>query len=107
MFDSIDFFRLAKKIINEDEASVRTSIGRAYYASFLIARGKLGLMSRHSNIHHKVIESLYGINPMIANKLHSLRRLRNLANYDVYVSLRIIDAKIALTLSDVIISEME
>ena len=104
MFDPIDFFHLAKELINEDEASIRTSIGRAYYASFLITRDKLGLRLRVPDVHHKVIESLYGVDPLIANKLHSLRRLRNSSDYDLHVSLRTADAERALKLADAVIS---
>ena len=43
MFDPINFFHLAQQLVKGNEASVRTSISRAYYASFLTARDKLRL----------------------------------------------------------------
>jgi uncharacterized protein (UPF0332 family) len=39
MFDPLDFLPVAYALKNEaDEAKIRTSIGRAYYAAFLYAR---------------------------------------------------------------------
>ncbi len=61
---------------------------------------------RAPDVHRKLIESLYGANPLIANKLHSLRRLRNSSDYDMHVSMQIIDAERALKLADAVISGM-
>jgi len=39
VFDPLDFLKLAEKLSNEsDEASLRTSISRAYYSMLLFAR---------------------------------------------------------------------
>jgi uncharacterized protein (UPF0332 family) len=85
---------------------VRTSISRSYYASFLIARDKLGLELRIPMVHQKVIQNLYEKNPITANNLHSLRRLRNLSDYDTKITLQTTDAEEALKLADFITNKL-
>ena len=106
MFNPIHFLHLAKKLAKGNEASVRTSISRSYYSSFLIARAKLGLELRIPAVHQKVIERLYKKNPVIANNLHLLRKLRNLSDYDTKITLQITDAEKALKLADSITSKL-
>jgi uncharacterized protein (UPF0332 family) len=85
---------------------VRTSISRSYYASFLLAREKLGVKLKIPAVHQKVIQNLYEKDPVIANNLHSLRRLRNLSDYDIKITLRIADAEKALKLADFITNKL-
>lgn len=106
MFNPIDFLRLAKRFAKGDEANVRTSISRSYYGSFLLAREKLGVKLRIPEVHQKVIQNLYGKNPVVANNLHSLRRLRNLSDYDTKITLQTTDAKRALKLATIITSKL-
>ncbi|MFQ6089637.1 MAG: hypothetical protein ACE5K0_12160 [Candidatus Methanofastidiosia archaeon] len=106
MFDPLDFFKLAKELAVGDEASIRTSIGRAYYASFLITRDKLELELKIPEVHQKVVEILYKKYPSAANNLHQLRRLRNLSDYDTKAILKHTDSKRALKLASVVIEKV-
>ncbi|MDI6916846.1 MAG: hypothetical protein QMC80_03525 [Thermoplasmatales archaeon] len=106
MFDPINFFHLAQQLIKGDEASVRTSISKAYYASFLIARDKLGLKLKIPEVHREVIKLLYRKTPISANSLHKLRRLRNISDYDTKINIKIDAGETSLKLADNIIGEI-
>ena len=106
MFDPLDFFKLAKELAGGDEASIRTSIGRAYYASFLIARDRLELELRIPEVHQRIVEILYKKYPLAANNLHQLRRLRNLSDYDTKAVLKPTDSEKALELASVVIEKV-
>jgi uncharacterized protein (UPF0332 family) len=101
VFDPLSFLPLAKKLAEGDEASVRTSISRAYYSCFLTARGKLGL-ARESvpEVHRKVIQKLHSYNHFAANSLHLLRLMRNRADYQTGVRVAREEAIQALGLAD-------
>jgi len=83
-----DYILLAERLIqNQDEASLRTCISRAYYGVFCIARNKKGYKNhRHPSIHGKVIEEYRNSNKeeekQIGEILYELRRWRNKADYD-------------------------
>ncbi len=87
-FNWIDFIELAKSLIeNQDEASLRSGISRAYYGAFCIARNKKGLKGyKKADVHKKVIKSYQdssSINEQYVGKiLDELRRGRNHADYD-------------------------
>ncbi len=86
MFEPLKFLNLAEELVRGDidEAKIRTSIGRSYYASFLLAREAAGLSDlKAPEVHRKVISFLYSKDPPVANKLHILRRQRNNADYDL------------------------
>lgn len=100
MFDPVDFLHLAKKLISGDEASLRTAVSRAYYASFLLARDRLGLSLRAPEVHRKVIKRMYDRKPSIGNTLHLLRHNRNSADYDTKVPLSYADAQQAIELGE-------
>jgi uncharacterized protein (UPF0332 family) len=100
MFDPVDFLHLAKKLLSGDEASLRTAVSRAYCASFLLARDRLGLSSRAPEVHQEVIKRMYDTGPSIAHNLHLLRHNRNSADYDTKVPLSYADAQQAIELGE-------
>lgn len=66
-----------------DEAGLRTAVGRAYYAAFLVARAKTG-QTGSDDIHSRVINALRrGPAWVLGGKLDSLRRLRTAADYEM------------------------
>ena len=66
------------------EGWIRTGIGRSYYAAFLIARRTLDLdYLTTGEVHREVIEKLREADSHSANKLRTLRDLRNQADYDM------------------------
>lgn len=87
-FDWVDFVKLAKKLIeNKDEASFRSSISRAYYGVFCIARNRKGLKKyKKGDVHKIVIERFKNSDnykdQYIGKVLDDLRRNRNNADYD-------------------------
>ena len=108
MFDPVDFLHLAEKLMKErNEASIRTSISRAYYASFLIAKDKLSIMLKPPDVHKEVIKQLYKLSPIAGNSLHNLRRLRNTADYDIKTKVTANEGDTALKLAKLVILEME
>ena len=108
MFNPIEFIDLARELLrsSDGEARIRTAMGRAYYASFLIARGAVGINEKTPDVHRRVVSALYQRNPVIANKLHLLRRQRNFADYDTRITLSIDDAKSAIMLAEAVINEV-
>lgn len=106
MFNPIKFLDLAKELISDGEGKIRTVIGRAYYASFLIARGAVGINEKTPEVHRKVVSMLYRRNPVIANKLHLLRRERNFADYELGITLSVNDAESAIVLAEAVINEI-
>lgn len=69
----------------EDEARLRTAVGRAYYGSFLAAREKLGVRTHTGRVHREVIGSLKRRDPAAGNQLDKLEELRGLADYQLAV----------------------
>lgn len=84
-FDPREFLSVAAHLAQVgDEASLRTAVGRAYYASFLLARDKTGITIGR-DLHRQVIDAL-GLLPGCedtAELLESLRRLRVRADYQL------------------------
>ena len=84
-FEPTEFLRVAYALATEDadEAALRTAVGRAYYALFLIARDKLGVVTTEK-VHGEVIGILNRRNrTRIANQLSSLLNLRLAADYQL------------------------
>lgn len=93
-FDWWEFFELADTIKNNgDEASLRSSISRAYYASHGASKTYLRdkcyhhILNRESSANHGYVIDELRSDPDrrkndIGNKLHRLRRKRNQADYD-------------------------
>lgn len=103
MFNPIDFLDLAKELTGGNEAKLRTSISRAYYASFMFLRDIMRIADKTPEVHKNVVCALYHKNPIIANKLHLLRRQRNLADYNTHFVINKENAKNAVKLADEII----
>lgn len=103
MFNPIDFLNLAKELIDGDEAKLRTGISRAHYASFMVLRDTMGIDDKTPEVYKNIVSALYSKNPIIANKLHLLRRQRNIADYNTYFIVNRENAKNAIKLADDII----
>lgn len=109
MFNPLDFLNLAKVLATGNEAEIRTSVSRAYYAAFLNARE--WLRARNWNIYndvrdHREVEK--GLKRFkgrgIKDKIAHLRRdYRNKADY--VLTERFIDrhASDAISLAQIII----
>ena len=106
MFDPSDFLDLSIELGRNNEARIRTAVGRAYYASFLTARNAFAIGEKTPEVHRMVLRMLYRKNPVIANKLHYLRRQRNSADYDTELVMRADDADKAVKLSEEIMGEI-
>ena len=104
MFDPSDFLDLAKELGRKNEAHIRTA--RAYYASFLIARNAFLIEEKKPDVHRMVLNMLYRKNPVIANKLHYLRRQRNIADYDTELVMGADEADKAVKLAREIMVEI-
>lgn len=95
IFDPKKYIVLANDIINDsnydEQTRYRSSISRAYYAAFLVARDKLKAKypiyfkenDDNENIHKKIIEFLKSTHPHIGDMLFNLRRKRNKADYNM------------------------
>lgn len=75
-------------VSDPDQALVRTSISRSYYAAFLTAREKtvdlrLGALTTGPQDHWLVVNALGNRSPRVASKLHRLRDKRNQADYNL------------------------
>lgn len=87
-FDPGEFLRLAEELAqgSNDEARLRTAVGRAYYATLLQARESLGIpQSRRRRIHGEVIGRLKGRDKAAGNQLDKLETLRGEADYEMVV----------------------
>src|SRR5687768_7459635 len=83
-FDPLQFLRLADELASNDadEAALRTAIGRAYYAVFLVARKHTSVRGRHQ-AHHIVREELGSHSSRLAALLGTMASYRDLADYDL------------------------
>ncbi len=109
MFDPVEFLDMAEELIEDrGEARARTSVGRAYYASFLCARGTAGLTGlKTPDVHRKVVRFLYAREPLAANLLHLLRRQRNHSDYDLQLAIGSSEAKESIKISKRIINSLK
>jgi len=98
-FEPVEFHILASTLLStvsgapvavsgSDQAKVRTAIGRAYYAAFLVAREKLSILGaitpkRNWEDHGLVVDALGGEGSDLGSKMHFLRRKRNQADYNL------------------------
>lgn len=98
-FDPAEFNILAADLLSNlsgapafgsapNQAKVRTAIGRAYYAAFLIARQGLlrpGTPSPNRGVqdHRLVVEALGGQQSELGGKMYRLRLKRNAADYNL------------------------
>lgn len=84
-FDPVRFLDVAELLAQEtiDEANLRTAVGRAYWASFLEARHRLGVPTRTGRVHREVIGRLKKSDLTAGNQLDKLEELRTLADYEL------------------------
>ncbi|GAB4409013.1 MAG: hypothetical protein Kow00106_02350 [Anaerolineae bacterium] len=91
MFDWSEYYLLAKSLAGQDdEASQRSAVSRAYYAAFCSARNQLrqeGESIPNTGKAHEVVWDHYQNNPekrrrQIGQQGKRLRRKRNRADYD-------------------------
>lgn len=89
-FDPNEFFITARALASEDhsEACLRSAVGRAYYAAFLVARERVqalrpGALRRSTKRgwHQAVIAELKSIDRTAGDQLDSVRKLRVSADY--------------------------
>jgi uncharacterized protein (UPF0332 family) len=115
-FDPAIFLNIAKYLRNDrqynDEGRWRTSIGRAYYAAFLIAFSFLknqGIEIKEiSEIHKDVIEKIGDEGyTKTKNKLDQLRKLRVEADYRLEETIGEHQCNISINLSEIIINELK
>ena len=93
-FNPRKFLQLGKALITisspniDEDAKIRTSIGRCYYAAFLVAMKKMernGVQFPDKKAVHQDVKDAYmdrGLTD-IGNKLDQLRELRRRADYDM------------------------
>ena len=86
-FDPREFLRVAADLAqnNDDEASLRSAVNRAYYSVFLQARDKVGLRGNQRHIHGQVIGRLRSADRPAADQLDKLESLRGEADYELIV----------------------
>ena len=68
----------------DEEARLRTAVGRAYYASFLAARMRFAV-TRSRSVHQEVIKQLRRRDRAAGDQLDKLERLRTVADYEPVV----------------------
>lgn len=116
MFDPLDFFALAKRLVGEcgsSECAFRTGIGRAYYAAHLYARTKIpagawiGLPSKsdeHWFVRHIMKKRSH---PEIADKLETLATMRKTSDYDLSTTVGQPELDAAILLTDNLLQLIE
>lgn len=107
-FNWKDYFVLAQELLERsEERYLRSSISRAYYGVFCIARDKAGLKDYRPNfrkgdpgVHEKVIstyrDSLKREEKLAGRILDKMRRSRNKSDYNGNITLKEDDAKRAI-----------
>jgi uncharacterized protein (UPF0332 family) len=83
-FDPAQFLRVAAVIASSEanEAMLRTAVGRAYYAVFLVARDRLGVVTSEK-VHSEVIRLLTRRDRKFGNQMFFLLNLRLAADYQM------------------------
>lgn len=87
-FDWKDYVSLAEELLNrEEESSLRSSISRAYYGAFCIARNRKSYKDYAGrDVHQRVINEYKNSNDeneqVIGQALDELRKSRNNADYN-------------------------
>lgn len=98
-----------KCYVTKNQGLLRSCISRAYYAAFLIARyvTKLDYYTGE-DVHRKVVETLEQLNlPDIADMLASLRRKRNMADYNLVQTVNIKHATLAVNIAEEVIRKIK
>jgi uncharacterized protein (UPF0332 family) len=83
-FDPAQFLRVASVLASEgaNEAMLRTAVGRAYYAVFLAARDRLGIVTTEK-VHSEVVRLLTRRDRKLGNQMFYLLNLRLAADYQM------------------------
>lgn len=112
-----EFLRVAVALLDveDDEAFIRASVGRSYYAAFLEARSfcerYLGFERRASSGEHQAVPHLVAtMDPFLADGVRVLRSRRNVADYDIHLSGESVSrasARDALILARSIVEELD
>ncbi len=107
------FYELAQKLLEdsnyETNSRIRTAVSRAYYAAFLTARSRLEVLNfnlHRQQVHKEVHEAIKSKDPKLAQKLSTLRRYRNEADYDLNLTLTIHAAKSYLEICRIILKPL-
>lgn len=110
MFDPLDFLKLAEelKYSPSDEAKLRTSISRAYYSAFLKAREWLKPQTKKlykgPEAHEDVQDDLELYKGRgLKDKLSTLRRHRNVVDYNLLKVVKETEASYVIFLSKEIV----
>lgn len=115
------FLKLAERLINdpsgryEEPSRIRTSVGRAYYASFLYTKEKMersGIKVPEDHmVHDFVIDTLMDMDrketTTIGSKLDKLRENRRIADYYMDTPIRMNEGKFLVRLSEEVINGVE
>lgn len=115
MFDPTKFLEIAKKLVDDpnykDECGYRTSIGRSYYAAFLVVKKKLEerdvSFKDVDRLHKDVIdEVMYRRNKFLGSQLETLREERVCADYYVREIITETKARNCTKLSEIIVNSV-
>ena len=85
-FDWVNYIKLSQELVKKKKESyLRSSISRAYYGVFCLARNKIGYNHNTFNVHSRVINSYKEDNNMdykkIGKNLDELKRARIKSDY--------------------------
>ncbi len=113
MFDPLKFRELAQ-IMDKDasqESEYRTTINRAYYATHLYIKDKLGIGGEKQSVHQDVISVLRDNKKAhikkIGEQLDNLFELRKNADYKMYFVILDTDSGKAISLANYILKEFD
>jgi len=115
MFNPADFLTLAQTLsaATTDEARLRTSVSRSYYACFLSARERLaasgsyvptGRGEDHYNVRRVLADTGYRV---LSDQLLGLSRKRRTADYELGTRVSPIDAKKAARIAKPLITRIQ
>lgn len=107
------FGKLASQLLNDDHyeesSRIRTSVGRAYYATFLVARSRLealGIQFQRESVHREVHNQVKRRDRKLAQKLSTLRQARNDADYELFADFTIHAARSYTELCRILIDSL-
>ena len=87
---------------NPDEVTRRNIVGRIYYGVFHLARDSVGLITSSASAHQALIDHYHSRNRKVSNRLTTLRKLRNRADYDLNSTVTLQELKTARNQSEYI-----
>ena len=116
MIEYKDFLRTASEILesSKDEAGKRNSISRAYYGAYHACKHTAKVLnipecSGQYGVHSKLIQSLIndGRTHYLGQDLHTLKVLRNKADYVLDAHVSLIDAKSSIKQAAYLLKDAE